>query len=61
MVMYVGIYDELVSYKDSEWLYDQLQSGYGDNPKPVIFYKQLDAGHYTFMVGKDMSYMDEVS
>ena len=61
MAMFTGTFDELVSHQDSQWLYKELQSGYGDNPKPVLFSKDLHAGHYTFMVGKDMSYMDDVS
>jgi len=58
--MFVGVNDELASYKDSVWLHEELQNGYGNNPKPVVYYKEYDAGHYTFIVGKDMSYMDDV-
>ena len=39
MAMFIGFNDELVSFEDSHWLYNELQNGYGDNHKPVIFYK----------------------
>ena len=52
--MFVGLKDELGDPKDAEKTRSLM------NPKSLIYYQELNAGHETFIVGKDMSYFDTV-
>ena len=45
VAMFVGTEDELADVTDTRWMRDQLG-------KNVIFYKELQMGHLSFMVGK---------
>jgi len=47
--MFTGNVDILADLTDSRWTRDQI----GDN---IVHYEEIDAGHLTFMVGKDMTY-----
>jgi len=50
--MFTGNADILADLTDSRWTRDRI----GDN---VVHYEEINAGHLTFMVGKDMSYFSE--
>lgn len=52
VAMYTGNVDILADLTDSRWTRDRI----GDN---VVHYEEIDAGHLTFMVGKDMTYFTE--
>ena len=47
--MFVGDVDTLADATDASWTRDQIGS-------PVFHYQTVNAGHLTFIVGKDMSY-----
>jgi hypothetical protein len=40
--------------KDVEWLANEL------NKDVVVYYKEYELGHDSFIIGKDMSYMNDV-
>jgi hypothetical protein len=50
--MFVGAKDELADAIDNEWAKTQL--------KTLTYYQEYPLGHLTFMVGKDMSYFNDV-
>ena len=52
VAMFTGLHDILADLTDSRWTRDQI----GDN---VVHYEEIEAGHLTFMVGKDMTYFSE--
>lgn len=54
--MFVGLQDDLGDVNDNHWARDQINSG-GD---ALVHYQEVNAGHSTFMVAKDMSYFDDV-
>ena len=49
VAIFTGIEDPLADITDAEWTRDQI----GDN---VVYYEEMQAGHLTFMIGKDMTY-----
>ena len=52
--MFVGTVDDLGDVTDCQWARDQIKSA-GD---ALIHYEEIPAGHSSFMVAKDMSYVD---
>ena len=57
--MFVGKYDLLGDVKDARWAHDQIiNKGWGSDI--LVHYEEFAAGHCSFMVGKDMSYLTNV-
>lgn len=54
--MFVGTADDLGDTTDAEWARDQIMSG----GNALVHYEEVDAGHASFMIGKNMTYFDEV-
>ena len=52
--MFVGTKDDLAD------MFDARIMRYRMNRSTVVYYEELEAGHSTFMVGKDMSYLKKV-
>jgi len=52
VAMFTGKEDILADLTDSRWTRDRI----GDN---IVHYEEIEAGHLTFMVGKDMTYFTE--
>ena len=52
IAMFTGLDDILADLTDSRWTRDTI----GDN---IVYYEEINAGHMTFLVGKDMSYWTE--
>lgn len=52
VAMFVGTKDDLGDVKDCEWARDQIKS--------IAHYEEVEAGHASFLIGKDMSYFDNV-
>ena len=56
VAMFVGNVDDLGNPVDGQWARDQInQKG-----NALVHYEEMDAGHLTFIVGKDMSYVDRM-
>ena len=53
--MFVGKVDDLGNLTDARWARDTIKSG---DHGSLVHYEEDDAGHATFIVGKDMSYFD---
>lgn len=51
--MFVGDKDELADVADNQWAKTQLQNS-------LVYYKEYNLGHLTFMVANDMSYFQDV-
>ena len=51
--MLVGTSDSLADTKDNHWAHDKMKND-------VVFYKEYNLGHLSFMVAKDMSYFNDV-
>jgi len=47
-----GSEDKLADCTDAEWIRDEI----GRN---VVHYSEIEAGHLSFLVGKDMSYFTD--
>jgi len=47
--MFVGNVDTLADKTDAEWTRNQIGS-------PVVHYQEINGGHLTFIIGKDMSW-----
>jgi hypothetical protein len=54
VAMFVGNEDDLGDTTDARWARDEINS----EGTALQFYTEISAGHATFMVGKDMSYVD---
>merc|ERR1712216_298358 len=52
VAMFTGKEDILADLTDAQWTRDQI----GDN---IVHYEEIEAGHLTFMVGKDMTYFSD--
>ena len=52
VAMFTGTEDILADLTDSRWTRDRI----GDN---IVHYEEIEAGHLTFLVGKDMTYFSE--
>lgn len=50
--MFVGTKDGLADDIDNQWAYEQMK-------KDVVFYKEYELSHLSYMVAKDMSYFTE--
>ena len=55
IAMFVGNQDDLGDPTDEEWARDQIKSSPTSN---LVHYEEFDAGHASFIIGKDMSYFD---
>ena len=53
IAIYTGTEDPLADITDARWIRDSLQSNV------LVHYEEIEAGHLTFMVGKDMTYFTE--
>jgi len=53
-MMFVGKQDELSSIVDSRWTRDQLGQS-------LVHYEEMNGGHMTFLVGKDMRFFKETA
>lgn len=49
IAMFVGNVDTLADNTDAEWTRNQIGS-------PVVHYQEINGGHLTFIIGKDMSW-----
>lgn len=47
--MFVGRYDVLADPVDARWTRDQIGEA-------VVHYQEIDGGHETFLLGKDMTF-----
>ena len=47
--MFTGKYDPLADLADSRWTRDKIG-------KAIVHYEEIDAGHMTFITGRDMSF-----
>ena len=54
--MFVGTADDLGDMADAEWARDTINSA----GSALVSYKEVNAGHSTFLVGNDMSYFNDV-
>ena len=52
IAMFVGNVDKLADPTDAMWAYQTIGS-------PVVHYEEIDGGHLTFVIGKDMSYFSD--
>jgi len=52
IAMFTGNVDPLADLTDARWTRDTI----GDS---IVHYEEVDAGHLTFMIGKDMTYFTE--
>jgi len=50
--MFVGNVDKLADPTDAMWAYKQIGS-------PVVHYQEINGGHLTFVIGKDMSWFSD--
>ena len=50
--MFVGKQDDMTGLEDPRWAKNHI----GDN---MVYYEEIDANHFSFMLGKDMTYMTE--
>jgi len=54
--MFVGKDDDLADPEDARWAREEIR--YGGNA--LVEYYEFNAGHASFMIGKDMSYFNRV-
>lgn len=54
--MFVGTADDLGDTTDAEWARDQINSA----GNALVHYNEFPAGHSSFLIGKNMSYFEEV-
>ena len=50
IAIFAGIHDTIADMEDALWIKDTLK------PEVLVDFEQIEAGHLTFMVGKDMTY-----
>ena len=53
IAIFAGTHDIIADQKDAHWIRDSLR------PEVLAHYEDIEAGHLTFMVGKDMTYWSE--
>ena len=53
IAIFAGIHDIIADMEDALWIKDQLK------PETLVHWEDVNAGHLTFMVGKDMTYWTE--
>ena len=56
IAMFVGTKDNLGDTQDARWARDTIKSA----GNAIKFYQEIKGGHASFMVGKDMSYFENV-
>ena len=54
IAMFVGTEDDLGDVTDTRWARDTIQSG----GNAVVHYEEMKAGHASFLIGKDMTWVD---
>ena len=54
IAMFVGKEDDLGDSADTRWARDTIKSG-GD---AIVHYEEMEGGHASFLIGKDMSWVD---
>lgn len=54
--MFVGTADDLGDTTDAEWARDEINRG----GNALVQYKEFPAGHSSFLIGKNMSYFQDV-
>ena len=52
--MFVGTEDDLGDVTDTRWARDTIKSG----GNALVHYEEFPAGHTTFLVGKDMTWVN---
>ena len=52
--LFAGSFDELGDPTDVAWAKSQL------NPTALVHFEEVQAGHSTFLIGKNMTYFDTV-
>ena len=57
IAMFVGTADDLGDTTDARWARDQIETFAGN---PNLHYEELPAGHASFAIGIDMSYVDRM-
>lgn len=57
IAMFVGSADDLGDPTDEEWAREQINAG---GKSQLVHYQEIEAGHASFIIGKDMSYFDKV-
>ena len=53
IAIFAGIHDTIADMEDALWIRDTLK------PETLVHWEDVNAGHLTFMVGKDMTYWSE--
>ena len=53
VAIFAGTHDVLADQVDAHWIRDKLK------PETLVHYEDINAGHLTFIVGKDMTYWSE--
>ena len=53
IAIFAGTHDIIADQTDAHWLRDSLK------PETLVHYEDVEAGHLTFLVGKDMTYFQE--
>ena len=53
IAIFTGTKDPLADLTDSQWIRDTLK------PEVLAHYEEVEAGHLTFIVGKDMTYWSD--
>ena len=55
VVLMSGKYDILATPQDARWIRDQFKGKDGQKG-PLVMYKEIKAGHGTFLIGENMDY-----
>lgn len=59
VALFVGNEDDIADIEDSEWVKSQiLDNGRGSDV--LVHYEEFEAGHYSFMVGENMKYLESL-
>ena len=53
VAIFAGTHDTIADQTDAHWIRDTLK------PETLVHYEDIEAGHLTFLVGKDMTYWSE--
>ena len=53
IALFAGTHDTIADMKDALWIKDTLK------PEVLVAFEEVNAGHLTFMVGKDMTYWSD--
>ena len=55
IMLYVGQQDLVATQKDARWIREELK-GKNGRKGPLIMYREIEAGHGTFLLGRNMDY-----